>query len=89
MAAPDPVAGGCFDFDIAVVFVGADFIFNFDWIGCFFGLAGGVFFGDLVLRAIKDVELLVTGVDLLIAPVFGEIGGMPAKLFCLGGEHPK
>lgn len=74
---------------VAVIVV-ADFKLNFDWLDVFFGLTGGVFFGDFVDRFINDnVELLVPGVNLLIAPVFGPIGGIPTKLFCLGGEHPK
>lgn len=59
--------------------------------GNFFGLTGGVFFGDFDFdRLFKDnVELLLPDAILLIAPVLGPMDGIPITLFCLGGEHPK
>lgn len=71
-----------------IVFVDVDLVFV--WFCCFFGLAGGVFFGDLFDRIDRLDPRLV---NLLIAPVFcggGGAGlGLPEKLFCLGGEQPK
>lgn len=63
----------------------------FVWFCCFFGLAGGVFFGDLVDFIDRLDPRLI---NLLMAPVFGVGGGtagfgMPEKLFCLGGVQPK
>lgn len=70
-----------------------EFEFDFDWFCCFFGLAGGVLFGDLVDRVVR-LELRLFADSLLIAPVLAgtdEIGGktVAVKLFCLGGEQPK
>lgn len=70
-----------------------EFEFVFDWFCCFFGLAGGVLFGDLFDRVVK-LELRLFVDSLLMAPVLAgtdEIGGktVAVKLFCLGGEQPK
>lgn len=71
-----------------IVFIEVDRFFV--WFCCFFGLAGGVFFGELVdLIDRLDPRL----VNLLMAPVFGVGGGtgfgIPEKLFCLGAVQPK
>lgn len=88
---------------VAVVFTVVDFErwfefeveveVDFAWFCCFFGLAGGVFFGDLFDRAVR-LELRLLADSLLIAPVLAgtdAIGGntVAVKLFCLGGEQPK
>lgn len=69
----------------------------FDCLGCFFGLAGGVFFGEFVdLPLIETIEPRLFDDILLIAPVFdctgvdgGTILALVVKLFCRGGEQPK
>lgn len=77
--------------DVVVVLVVADFNEIFDWLDIFVGLADGVFLGDFDFDRLfnDDVELLVPGAILLIAPVLEPIGGIPTTLFCRGGEHPK
>lgn len=87
---------------IVVVVAAAVLAFNgiLDWLGCFFGLAGGVLFGDLLDRPlIERLEPRLLADNLLIAPVFACTGtdaawiaggSWPAvKLFCRGGAQPK
>lgn len=84
------------DFAVALLAFIVELLVDFNRVfvefGCFFGLAGGVFIGDLVDRALIEwVDPLLFDVDvLLIAPVFGTVGAVLAlKLFWRGGEQPK
>lgn len=84
-----------FEFElVAFAVLLVDFNRDFIWFDCFFGLAGGVFFGDFVARPlIERFDPRLFDAVLLIAPVFDWFGiagdVLALKLFCRGGEQPK
>lgn len=75
--------------EAVIVLVDFTCVFVFVWFCCFFGLAGGVFFGDLLGRPLNDaLEPRLTNGVLLTAPVF-VCGVLLEKLFWRGGVQPK